>query len=236
MSGLPNTVGDSVRLTVNVTDEGGVPDDPATINLTITLPDRTVTAVPSGDIVRASTGSYLYDYPASVTGRHMARFVTSLPDGELVIEFDIAPSLDATIPYGPVYATAADYRQVTGQDPPADIIRKLADASELLDELLIGCWYDVDAAGLPTDPAVIRALTRATCQQAAWWQLTGDPDGLSTVYPSMSIGSVSISRGQGSGTTGTPWDRAAPKLVTTLRTCVDANGRALLGKNPIIIG
>ncbi|MCK9896970.1 hypothetical protein [Frankia sp. AgB32] len=237
MSGLPYTVGDAVRLTCNVTDAGGVPDDPATITLDVTLPDGTTVTVPSGDLVHASAGAFLFDYPSTMAGQHTARYSTTLPDGLLVIEFDVAPSLDTTSPHRPVYATAADFRQVTGQEPPADVIRRLANASEYLDELLIGCWYDVDADEEPTDARIAAAFARAVCWQVAWEDLTGDPDGLGLVYPQMSIGSVSISRGSGgAGQTGTAWDRAAPRLVTALRTAVDGRGFPLFGKFPIVIG
>lgn len=219
MSGLPYTVGDSVRLAVDVTDAGGVPDDPATISLTITLPDHTAVPVPSGDIIRTGPGAYLYDYPTTVPGRHMARYATTLPDGTFVIEFDVSPALDTTTPHAPVYATPAQYRQVTGQDPPPDALRKLADASELVDDLLIGAVYEVDEdTDLPTDPKVASALARAVCRQVQWWELTGDPHGVTNVYPSVSIGSVSLARGGGAAS-GPPSaaDRIAPDALSALR-------------------
>jgi hypothetical protein len=237
VSGLPYTVGDAVRLTLNVADIDGAADDPDTIALDVELPDGAHTAIPSGDLVHQALGLYLYDYTATVAGRHMARWTTTLPDGLLITEFDVAPALDSTTPYRPVYATAADYRQVTGQDPPPDAIRRLADASEYLDELLITSWYETDPeTELPTDPRIAAAMARAVCWQVHWEETTGDRDGLGLVYPSMSIGSVSISRGSGSGgTTGSAWDRAAPRLVTALRTAVDSRGYALLG-HPIVLG
>lgn len=237
MSGEPVTVGEAARLSVNITDVGGVPDDPATISLVVELPDGTQTSIPSGSLTHTGTGSYLYDYDTTVSGRHMARYTSTLPDLEYVIEFDVQPSLLDTTPYGPVYASPAQYRQVTGQDPPADCLRLLANASELLDELLIGAWYETDADQMPTDPALIAAFARAVCWQVHWEGLTGDADGLGLVYPSMAIGSVSISRGSGgAGATGTPWDRAAPRVVTVLRTAVDSNQRPLIPKFPIARG
>lgn len=237
MSGSPYTVGDAVRLTLRVADIDGAADDPDTIALDVQLPDGARTAIPPGDIVHEALGVYLYDYTTTVAGRHMGRYTTTLPDGVLVIEFDVVAALDSTTPYRPVYATAADYQQTTGQAPPADIIRRLADASEYLDELLANAWYEIDpATELPTDPRIAAAMARAVCWQVHWEEQTGDRDGLGLVYPSMSIGSVSISRGSGGGgTTGSAWDRAAPRLVTALRTAVDSRGYPLLGQ-PIVLG
>lgn len=237
MSGQPVTVGAYTRLDCTV-QAAGAPDDPDTIGLTITRPDGVVDVIDPVGIVRVGAGRFICDYKTIVAGQHRAVWTTTLPDDELVTEFDVAPSYADTTPYRPVYATAADFRQVTGQDPPADVIRRLANASEFLDELLIGCWYDTDpTTEQPTDSRLAAAFARAVCWQVAWEDLTGDPDGLGLVYPQMSIGSVSISRGSGgAGQTGTAWDRAAPRLVTALRTAVDARGYPLFGKFPIVIG
>lgn len=238
MSGDPYTVGDYVRLDLVVVDAGDVPDDPATITLTITLPDASTVTVPSGDILHTGVGTYRYDYETSAVGRHMATWRTTLPATTHVTEFDVIAALDVTVPHRPVYATAANYQQVTGQTPPADAIRKLANASELLDEALIGAWYETDPdTQLPTDPAVAAALARAVCWQVLWEQATGDEQGLAVVYPSMSIGSVSISRGSGSdGGGGSVWARLAPRTASTLRLCVDSRGWPLLPRQPLVWG
>lgn len=98
----------------------------------------------------------------------------------------------------PVYATAAQYEDYTGQTPPADIDRRLARASERVDELLRTALYAVDeATQLPTDPDYADAVARATCAQAAWMLAVGDEYGVAAAFKDVSIGSVRLSRAGG---------------------------------------
>lgn len=98
----------------------------------------------------------------------------------------------------PVYATAADFEAYTGKPPPDDVERRLARASERVDELLRAAWYPLDeATQLPTMPDHIDAVTRATCAQAAWMLAMGDEYGVAAAFKDVSIGSVKLSRAGG---------------------------------------
>ncbi|GAA4600329.1 hypothetical protein GCM10023194_81360 [Planotetraspora phitsanulokensis] len=98
------------------------------------------------------------------------------------------------------YATAADYTDYTGQQvQPEDIERRLARASERVDELLISSVYQVDDAGMPIEPDVIEAMKKATCAQAAWTLAVGDEYGVASAFEQVSIGSVRLQRGKSGG-------------------------------------
>lgn len=96
----------------------------------------------------------------------------------------------------PVYATVTDLADYLGTAAPDDAERLLAAASRMLDaKVLAYCRYDVDTAGMPSDPDVAAAIGRAVCAQVAWWGEVGDSTGAAGVgYGSVSIGSVSLGR------------------------------------------
>ncbi len=79
--------GDMVRLETTV-KVGGVATDAATVVLTILLPDGTITApITPGN---PSTGLYRHDYPTTMAGRHVARWVTTAPVSVDEETFDVA--------------------------------------------------------------------------------------------------------------------------------------------------
>ncbi|MEV7793419.1 hypothetical protein AB0O68_15710 [Streptomyces sp. NPDC087512] len=96
----------------------------------------------------------------------------------------------------PVYATVTDLADYLGTPAPDDADRLLTAASRMLDaRVLAYCRYDVDTAGMPTDPDVAEAIGRAVCAQVAWWGEVGDSTGAVGVgYGSVSIGSVNLGR------------------------------------------
>lgn len=97
-----------------------------------------------------------------------------------------------------IYATSADYQQYTGQTPPSDIEAVLGRASRFLDSVAFRlCWYEVDEDGYPANAVVRDAFTAAVCAQAQWWDETGDEHGIAGRYSSVSLGSLSLSRGGG---------------------------------------
>ncbi|MEV4806766.1 hypothetical protein AB0K18_42800 [Nonomuraea sp. NPDC049421] len=115
----------------------------------------------------------------------------------------------------PVYATADDYRAYTSQEPPEDIDRRLARASERIDELLRGAWYPIDeATQMPTEPDHLEAIGRATCAQAAWMRAVGDEYGVAAAFSDVKIGSVSLKR---SGGDNSGPARHAPDAVSILQ-------------------
>ncbi|MBX6357359.1 MAG: hypothetical protein IRZ05_16090 [Micromonosporaceae bacterium] len=93
-----------------------------------------------------------------------------------------------------VYATPEQLTAWTGQPAPPDAERLLARASEDVDDALISAVYATDAAGMPTDPAIVQALADATCAQVEYQQATGDDGtGAAGRWDSVSIGPVSLS-------------------------------------------
>lgn len=115
---------------------------------------------------------------------------------------------------GRSYATSGDLANYLQAAPPVDADRLLARATDIIDRLTITARYVVDADNEPTDPAVIAALTKATCAQVAWWIETGDEWALGSAYASVSIGSVSLSRGQSGG--GATTSRVGPDVWAAL--------------------
>jgi len=80
--------GAAVRLTQEVR-ASGVLTAPATVTLTILLPDGTDTGALTP--VNDGTGLYHYDYTSAQAGRHVARWVTVGPVGADEESFDVAP-------------------------------------------------------------------------------------------------------------------------------------------------
>ncbi len=104
----------------------------------------------------------------------------------------------------PVYATVAEYHQYVDDSTFAPPDRLLARASRIVDEVLFGALYDVDADDLPTDPDVAAALRDATSAQVDWLRANGDTTGAGgvPVVQSATIGSISFT-----GATRTPAGR-----------------------------
>ncbi|WP_242890795.1 hypothetical protein [Actinomadura litoris] len=94
-----------------------------------------------------------------------------------------------------VYATIGDleaYLVTIPVWPGAE--RHLQQASEDIDELLIGAVYDVDDNHLPTDSRVTDAIKRATCAQAHYIRESGDETGAKAQITSVNVGSIGYSR------------------------------------------
>lgn len=95
-----------------------------------------------------------------------------------------------------LYATTA---QAWPSNPPANADLLLRAASRLVDELLITRRYDVDTAGMPTDPDDAQALQDAAVTIAHELESTGAMVAGSTEqWESVGIGSVSLSGRQAS--------------------------------------
>ncbi|MEV5086875.1 hypothetical protein AB0N18_02810 [Streptomyces griseoincarnatus] len=118
---------------------------------------------------------------------------------------------------GRVYATPEQFTAWTGQQPPADIERLLARASEDVDAALVTAVYATDALGMPTDPRVIQALADATCAQVEYQQATGDDGtGAAGRWGSVSLGPVSLGDRRDGPTAAGDVD-LAPRAHRTLR-------------------
>lgn len=81
-------LGAGARLSTTVKDAAGTLTNPASITLTIQLPDGT-TAGPFTP-ANVSTGVYQHDYTTVQAGRHIARWVTTAPTGADEESFDVA--------------------------------------------------------------------------------------------------------------------------------------------------
>lgn len=95
-----------------------------------------------------------------------------------------------------VYATAAEYEQWTGKQAPDRIELQLENASDLIDSYLLTAVYTVDDYGMPTNPRVARALSRAVCAQVAAGQTDsiGGSDLAAAGLKQSSIGGVNLVR------------------------------------------
>ncbi|UBU10032.1 hypothetical protein [Nonomuraea gerenzanensis] len=81
--------GAGVRLDTTVTNTSGTPADPVSIEVSILLPDGTVSGPHTP--VHDGTGLYHYDYLPAQAGRYIARWVTATPTGADEEAFDVAP-------------------------------------------------------------------------------------------------------------------------------------------------
>lgn len=108
------------------------------------------------------------------------------------------------------YATVTDLADYLGREPDSGTERLLARASELIDDFLIGCTYNVDGSGNATDATTIAALNQACCAQVEYWLANGDELGDLSRVNSYSIEGISVSFGK-------PNPRVAPRAKDALR-------------------
>jgi hypothetical protein len=124
----------------------------------------------------------------------LAWAVTGTGAGRELTRVSVGPGTVAAT--GRVYATTTALANYLREAPPADAEQLLAEASRLLDSRVLRlCQYEVDAAGMPTDPDVAAAIARAVCAQVRWWGEVGDHIGAAGAgWGGVSIGSVNLSR------------------------------------------
>jgi len=109
-----------------------------------------------------------------------------------------------------VYASVDDLEDELSPDSaPRSPDRLLQLASTAVDLLLAGCVYDIDTAGLPTDPDDVERLKRLTVLQAVY--MAQDPDGLKDEFTSMKTSSVQVDRPRGRS-------RFAPRALEYLQS------------------
>ncbi|GGR71162.1 MULTISPECIES: hypothetical protein [Streptomyces] len=164
--------------------------------LAVTAPDGSITT----PVATSGDGGATWTAPVLYTLAGVWRLTWTVTGTGASVEHQlvsVAPTPGA--PAGPgvrVYATTTQLADYLHDAPPLDAARLLADASRMLDaRVLAYCRYDVDTAGLPSDPDVAAAIARAVCAQVAWWGEVGDSMGAAGVgYGNVSIGSVSLGR------------------------------------------
>jgi hypothetical protein len=114
----------------------------------------------------------------------------------------------------PTYATPADLTAwLPAGTAVTDPDRLLARASSKVDGLLLTAIYDVDGTGAPTDPQVAAAVRDATCAQVEWWLATGDETGAASLYQSVSIGKIALTRAG----SASPAPTVSPRAVEVLQ-------------------
>lgn len=150
--------------------------------------------------------------------------VTGAGAGARAIPVPVAPIADGTDPRH-TYASTTDLANYLHDAPPIDADRKLKDATAVIDDLILCALYDVDTAGMPTDPAIKVALANAVCEQVRWRISTGDDDS-AELYSSVSIAGVSLARSRSGRGSTSALARTGPGVAPIL---IDAG---LLGNGP----
>lgn len=88
---MSHDLGDLVPLSVTVTGSDGNPANAGRVDLTITLPDGTTTAV--GPIAPTTVGVYDYDFTTVQAGRHQARWLATGANASAFPDvFDVQPA------------------------------------------------------------------------------------------------------------------------------------------------
>jgi hypothetical protein len=174
-------LGAIVPLGTTVRDASGALANAGNMQVTVTLPDNTTTTVPS--VAPTSTGTYAYDYPTTLAGRHTVRWVaTGVNAGAYVDVFDVREAAPALL-----FSLAAAKAKLdipatsTGSD---EELREFIEATTAAVEFFVGpvarrtvqqvVRGDRDAWVLHTTPVL--AVTAITPLQT--WQQAIDVSGL----------------------------------------------------------
>lgn len=140
--------------------------------------------------------------------------VTGTGTGRLVHTVEV--EADPLTSVGRSYASTADLANWLRAPLPDDAERMLAAATREVDVLMLSSIYLVDTDGNPTDPVQRRAMADAVCELVSWWLDTGDESGALSIYAAMSAGSVSVSRGRSTGTSGGRNSRVSQQVLDIL--------------------
>ncbi len=205
------TVGDTQIPRLEITPGG---DNTTNAALTVRDPDGTIVPVTPGPATTDggttwTAGPLLYT-KAGVWRLSWA--VTGTGAGATTQKVAVGPA--GTGPVGRKYATSGDLADYLQDAPPENADRLLIRATDIIDRIIITSRYRLDDDGNAADTGVIAALKKATCAQVAWWIETGDEWGLGGDFQSVSIGSVSLSRGQSGG--GAAASRVGPDVWAAL--------------------
>ncbi|GAA3956715.1 hypothetical protein GCM10022384_07290 [Streptomyces marokkonensis] len=202
-------VGDVVTAQLLVT-----PYDATTVaTLTVTAPDGTTSTPVTATVDSGQTWTAPLTYTAA--GVWLLRWtVTGTGSSVENEQVSVAPT-PGTGPGYRSYATTTDLANYLRAAPPLDAAGLLADASRMLDTMVLAyCRYDVDDASMPTDLDVAAAIGRAVCAQVAWWDEIGDHTGAAGAgYGNVSIGSVALGRTTGSASASASGGDAAARQI-----------------------
>lgn len=113
------------------------------------------------------------------------------------------------------YATSGQLATYLGTTAPADAVRLLARASELIADTTITAIYDTDASGVATDSNVLAAFRDATCAQVEYWLAGDEEDDILGPMQGVSAGGQQLQYGAGTNR-ATPM-YLAPRAARHLR-------------------
>ncbi|WP_433067433.1 hypothetical protein [Dactylosporangium sp. CS-033363] len=153
----------------------------------------------------AAGQEWLGDDPLEFTAGglwHLRWQVTGTGMGRQTSKVAVAPD---PLMARPAWATTTDLADWTGAAPPLDARRMLQHATRKIRSVVMTAFYDVDELGEPTDAKVKATLRDAVCDLVQWYVKAGDEHGARSLYTSVSIGGVSLSRGaRPNGSTDVP--------------------------------
>ncbi|MFE0808215.1 hypothetical protein ACFW34_12115 [Streptomyces sp. NPDC058848] len=188
-------------------------DATTTAVLAVTAPDGTV----STPVTSTVDGGQTWTAPLVYTLAGVWRLSWTVSGTGASVEHELVsvaptPQVGAG---GRVYATTTDLANYLQEAPPLDAQQLLDAASRMLDSRVLAyCRYDVTDLGMPSDPDVATAISRAVCAQAAWWDEVGDHIGAAGAgYGNVSIGSVSLGRTTGSAASSASGEDSAARQI-----------------------
>ncbi|MFI0268565.1 hypothetical protein [Streptomyces luteogriseus] len=204
-------VGDLVtaRLTVDPADE--------TTNalLLVTRPDGT-TVLP---VVTGADGGATWTAPVTYTLAGLWRLTWTVTGTGASVQHEVVSVAPAPPTMADVrsYATTTQLANILHKAPPLDAVELLERATRVLDSTFLrAAVYDVDDAGMPTDPVVQAAFAEAVCRQVEFWGEVGVETDVSGPLQGVAIGSVQLQFGAGDNRSGP--DYYAPGLIRALES------------------
>ena len=124
--------GDTYVLAATFTDATGTAVDPASVTLSLTLPDGTsASLVP----VRQSVGQYSYSYPTSQAGRHVAVWLATGPSSAYSDVFDVSLAGGAIVSL----VDAKQHMRVTSTGDDEQIRSMIESATQVVERIVGPC-------------------------------------------------------------------------------------------------
>ncbi|KJK40223.1 hypothetical protein UK15_07680 [Streptomyces variegatus] len=202
-------VGDTVTASLTVD-----PYDATTAaTLTVTAPNGTVSSPATGTADNGKT----WTAPLTYTAAGLWRLSWTVTGTGASVQHEVVPVAPAPPTMADVrsYATTTQLANILHKAPPLDAVELLERATDLLDsDFLKAAVYDVDDAGMPTDPVVRAAFAEAVCRQVEFWGEVGVETDVSGPLEGVSIGSVQLQFGASENRSGP--DYYAPGLIRAL--------------------
>jgi hypothetical protein len=164
---------------------------------------------------------YTWDAPfGTAAGSYIVTWTGTRASDDAFVAYTQAVTVvadPAAVPLPGCYASVAQYRAWSGDlnTPSQRVTIALQRASEQIDVALVAAVYRTDADGMPLDPSLTAALSRATSAQAQYVIAANDDANIKREYASTSVGGVSASRAAGMQALALP--PIAPQALAILR-------------------